>query len=138
MLKAEWFNCFLLLIGIRRTVSSTIWEDVIEPYTWAMYYCKSSKLVYYGQYKYGDENGSEPIIALVRYKVMDLESNTIEDNSSDDSEVVLLNTKDFERIELTYERQYYKNSPSGGRTDDSKSIDQSESVPSAQQSKDDA
>lgn len=103
-----------------------------------MYYCKSSKLVYYGQYKYGDENGSEPIIALVRYKVMDLESNTIEDNSSDDSEVVLLNTKDFERIELTYERQYYKNSPSGGRTDDSKSIDQSESVPSAQQSKDDA
>lgn len=136
--KTEKVNRFLLLIGIRRTVSPTIWEDVIEPYTWVMYYCKSRELVYYGQFKYGDENGSEPIIALVRYKVMDLDGNTIEDNSSDDSEVVLLNTKDFERIELTYERQYYKNNPPGGGADESKPIDQSDSAPSAEQPKDNA
>lgn len=101
--KSEKINDLLLKIGVDRTVNDNIWRDVIKKYTWVLYYCKSTKLVYYGQYKYGEEFGSEPIIALIRYQVMDLDGNIIEDNSDDYNQVVLLNTRDFERIELTYE-----------------------------------
>lgn len=103
LFKSEKVNDFLLKIGIDRTVNESIWRDVIKKYTWVLYYCKSTKLAYYGQYKYGEEFGSEPIIALIRYQVMDLDGNIIEDNSNDYNQVVLLNTKDFERIELVYE-----------------------------------
>lgn len=108
IVQSECFNDILLKAGIRRTTNQDIWADVIKPFTWVMYYCKDGAKVYYGQFKYGDESGSEPVIALVRYQVISMDGEVIEDNSSDPNQVVLLNTKSFERIELTYEEQEKK------------------------------
>ena len=98
----EKFNKLLLLAGIKRTTNSNIWEDVVKPNCWLMVYLNSRDLVYFGQYKYGEEFTSKPLLVLEHYQVMDLDGN-IKSNCSNSSEVAIIDTKDIERIEIVYQ-----------------------------------
>lgn len=96
------FNYLLLKLGIKRTANSNIWDDVIKPNCWLMVYLSSRELVYFGQFKYGEEFIKKPLIALEHYQIMDLNGNIKADYSNNTSEIAVIDTKDIERIEITY------------------------------------
>ena len=98
----EKFNEFLLRVGIKRTTNSNIWEDVIKPNCWLMVYLNSRELVYFGQYKYGEEFEKKPLLVLEHYQVKDLDGK-IKTDCSNSSEVAIIDTKDIERIEIVYQ-----------------------------------
>lgn len=100
--KSRRFNRLLLKIGIQRTVNQNIWDDVLRSNCWLMVYSKDGNRVYYGQYRYGEESKSEPIIALMHYQIMDMDGDILCDYSNDDNELILINLNGFERIEITY------------------------------------
>ena len=104
--RTKWLNKLLLHIGIKRTTNPNIWNDVIETNVWVRVYLKSNpELTYLGQYLYGEEFEREPIIVLVNYQLIDTSGNIIIDYSQSPNEKIMLNTRDFERIELTYENR---------------------------------
>ena len=57
---------------------------------------------YLGQYRYGESFKSEPIIVLATYQKLDKDADIVIDNSQNMNEMIMLNTKDFDRIEITY------------------------------------
>lgn len=58
---------------------------------------------YLGQYRYGEPFKSEPIIVLATYQKLDHDTDIVIDNSQNPNELIMLNTKDFDRIEITYQ-----------------------------------
>ncbi|MBC5745859.1 hypothetical protein FMM74_020475 [Lachnospiraceae bacterium MD308] len=58
---------------------------------------------YLGQYRYGEPFKSEPIIVLATYQKLDKDTDVVIDNSQNPNELIMLNTKDFDRIEITYQ-----------------------------------
>lgn len=57
---------------------------------------------YLGQYRYGEPFQREPIIALATWQKLNADTDVIIDNSQNPNELIMLNTKDFDRIEITY------------------------------------
>lgn len=57
---------------------------------------------YLGQYRYGEPFKSEPIIVLATYQKLDKDNNVVIDNSKDINRTIMINTKDFEKIEFIY------------------------------------
>lgn len=106
----RWFNMFLDKLHIGRTTNFNIWDDVIKPYTWVRVFMKDGSS-YMGQYKYGEPFKSEPIIVLSTYQKLDKDTDIVIDNSQKNDELIMINTKDFDRIEITYSKQpenYFK------------------------------
>ncbi len=101
ILSHRYFNLLLHKLHVGRTTNENIWDDVIKPYTWLRVYMKDGTS-YLGQYRYGESFKSEPIIVLFTYQKLDIDGNIILDNSEDSSRVIILNTKDFEKIEVIY------------------------------------
>lgn len=95
------FNLLLHKLHIGRTTNTNIWDDVIKPYTWVRVFMKDGSS-YLGQYRYGEPFKSEPIIILATYQKLDKDTDIIIDNSQNMNELIMLNTKDFDRIEITY------------------------------------
>lgn len=95
------FNMLLHKLHIGRTTNANIWDDVIKPYTWVRVFMKDGSS-YLGQYRYGEPFKSEPIIVLATYQKLDKDTDIIIDNSQNPNELIMLNTKDFDRIEITY------------------------------------
>lgn len=95
------FNLLLHKLHIGRTTNMNIWDDVIKPYTWIRIFLKDGSS-YLGQYRYGEPFKSEPIIVLATYQKLDKDTDIIIDNSQNMNELIMLNTKDFDRIEITY------------------------------------
>lgn len=95
------FNNILLKLHIYRTTNDDFWMDVFKDNTWVRVFLKDGKS-YLGLYKYGQPNKDEPIIALSMYQKLDEEGHVIIDNSSNPKELIVLNTKDFDRIEIIY------------------------------------
>lgn len=95
------FNNILLKLHIYRTTNDDFWMDVFKDNTWVRVFLKDGKS-YLGLYKYGQPNKDEPIIALSMYQKLDEDAKVIIDNSNNPKEVIVLNTKDFDRIEITY------------------------------------
>lgn len=95
------FNDLLCRLHIYRTANQNIWDDVIEPFTWVRVFMKDGTS-YLGQYKYGEPFKSEPIIVLATYQKLDKDSDVVIDNSGKPDELIMLNTKDFDRIEITH------------------------------------
>jgi len=79
----------------------SIWDDVIKDDTWVLVYLKSCDLAYYGLYTYGENFEREPMVALSCYRVLDRDGNVLND-CTDKEDVVVLNMKDFERVEIRY------------------------------------
>lgn len=95
------FNMLLHKLHIGRTTNENIWDDVIKPYTWVRVFMKDGSS-YLGQYRYGEPFKSEPVIVLATYQKLDKDTDIIIDNSQNPNELIMLNTKDFDRIEITY------------------------------------
>lgn len=57
---------------------------------------------YLGQYRYGEPFKSEPIIVLSTYQKLDKDNDVVLDNSQDMNRTIIINTKDFEKIEVIY------------------------------------
>lgn len=105
----RYFNWLLHKIHIGRTTNKNIWDDVIKPYTWLRIFMKDGTS-YMGQYRYGEPFKSEPIIVLATYQKFDKDTDIVIDNSQNENELIMLNTKDFEKIEITYTTLERKNS----------------------------
>lgn len=124
IISHRWFNKVLHKLHIGRTTNENIWDDVIKPYTWVRVFMKDGSS-YMGQYRYGEPFKSEPIIALATWQKFDEDTDIVIDNTQNSNEIILLNTKDFEKIEITYqdvkrEQWYIKlwKFVSGKRTDE--------------------
>lgn len=98
------FNIFLHKIHIGRTTNNNIWDDVIKPYTWVRVFMKDGTS-YYGQYRYGEPFKSEPIIVLATYQKFDKDTDIVIDHTGDSNEFIMINTKDFDRIEIVYDKK---------------------------------
>ena len=97
----RFFNRFLHFLHIGRTTNENIWDDIIKPNTWVRVFMKDGSS-YLGQYRYGEPFKSEPIIVLSTYQKLDKDTDVVIDNSQNNNELIMINTKDFDRIEITY------------------------------------
>lgn len=95
------FNIVLHKLHIGRTTNTNIWDDVIRPYTWVRVFMNDGTS-YMGQYRYGEPFKSEPVIALATYQKFDKDTDIVVDHSKDFNELIMINTKDFDRIEIIY------------------------------------
>lgn len=57
---------------------------------------------YLGQYRYGEPFKSEPIIVPSTYQKLDKDNDVVIDNSQDLNRIIMINTKDFEKVEIIY------------------------------------
>ncbi len=101
VISHRWFNWMLHKLHIGRTTNDNVWDDVIKPYTWVRVFMNDGSS-YLGQYRYGEPFKSEPIIVLATYQKLDKDTNIVIDNSKNLNELIMLNTRDFDRIEITY------------------------------------
>lgn len=101
----RWFNTLLYKLHVGRTTNLNIWSDVIKPYTWLRIFMKDGSS-YLGQYRYGEPFKSEPIVVLATYQKLDKDTDIVIDHSQDKNDLIMLNTKDFDRIEITYDENY--------------------------------
>lgn len=108
IISHRWFNLLLHRLHIGRTTNENVWDDVIKPYTWIRVFMKDGSS-YLGQYRYGEPFKSEPIIVLATYQKLDNDTDIVIDNSQNMNELIMLNTKDFDRIEITYMSKQGKN-----------------------------
>lgn len=60
---------------------------------------------YFGQYRYGEPFKSEPVIVLATYQKLDEDTDIVIDHSNDSNEFIMINTKDFDRIEIVYDKK---------------------------------
>lgn len=102
ILKSDKVNNFLLKFNIGRTTNKNIWDDIIKNDTWVRVFMKDNTS-YIGYFRYGEENAREPIIVLTRYKRLDQNENILEDRTDSHKDLIVLNTKDFEKIEIIYD-----------------------------------
>lgn len=103
VLKTQAFNRLLLKLKIKRTISDNIWNDVIRPNTWLRVYEKDTKYAYIGVFAYSENFEREPIIVLKRWQKQNFETGKIiMDFSKEQNQLIMLNTKNFEKIEIVY------------------------------------
>lgn len=102
------FNLLLHKLHIGRTTNENIWDDVIKPYTWIRIFMKDGSF-YLGQYRYGEPFQREPIVVLATWQKLDKDTDVVIDNSQNPNELIMLNTKDFEKLEITYTPTQPKN-----------------------------
>jgi len=91
-------NCRMKM-GIMRNPKENIWDDVISPGLYVRVWINDG-YSYYGQIKYSEDYEREPIIVLCYYQMLGPNQEIIFDNTDDDSRMVMLNLKNFERIEM--------------------------------------
>lgn len=101
IVSSRKFNQLLYKLHIDRTTNENIWDDVIRSCTWLRIYQKDGTS-YLGQYRYGEPHKSDPVIVLETYQMIDADDDVVIDNSQDLSRAIVLNTKDFEKIEVIY------------------------------------
>lgn len=108
IISHRWFNLLLHKLHIGRTTNENIWDDAIKPYTWLCIHMKDGSS-YLGQYRYGEPFKSEPIIVLATYQKLNKDNDIVIDNSQDISRTIMINTRDFEKIEIIYTPAQSKN-----------------------------
>lgn len=101
-IQSNRYNKIMLKLKINRTTNEYIWDDIIKPDCWLMIHIKDSNISYLGRCRYMEEFKEEPIISLDYYKIFRGET-VVEDNSSDSNKMAVLNTKNFDRIEVIYQ-----------------------------------
>ena len=101
---AKWFQEILFTVGIHRTPNDRVWDDVLlnGQQCWiCMQSPKNADLQYLGLYQYCEEFEREPIISLSHYQILDMQGNVVDDQSQSGN-IIMLNTKGFEKIEILY------------------------------------
>lgn len=95
------FNDLLHELHIGRTTNDNIWKDAIKPYTWVRIFMEDGSS-YLGQYAKGESFEREPIILLATYQKLDKDGDIVIDHSQDANEFIMVNTKNFDRVEITH------------------------------------
>jgi hypothetical protein len=98
--RTKAFNKFLLKIGICRTVNWDIWIDIINNGCWLRVFSKDTEKNYLGQCRFHESHKSEPIVVLTNYQILNEYAEAICDYSDDETKKIVLNLKDFERVEV--------------------------------------
>ena len=93
-------NKFLLRFGIHRTVKENIWANVIKKGHYIRVFKKDYSKSYCGQCTFYENDTREPIIVLSRYVIYNDNAEVICDYSNDDTASIVLNLKDFERVDV--------------------------------------
>ena len=101
IVHTTWFNDILEKIHLYRTTNENIWDDVIKAGMFLQIYMKDG-ISYLGLYRKSESFEREPFILLSRYQKLDKNDKVVEDYFDDTNKFILLNTKDFERIEIDY------------------------------------
>jgi hypothetical protein len=96
--KAWEFICGKL--GIYRTNNANIWNDLFKREAWVRIYLKDGENTYIGQIFMCEENQREPIIVLGGYQHVKINGKVLADYSDNDKEFIILNLKDFDRIQM--------------------------------------
>lgn len=105
---AEWFHKVLFSLGVQRTPNQNIWDDVIgeRQNCWVCLQSKQKENIkYLGLCSYIEDYEREPIFALKYYQVLNNKGEVVADYSDSDN-VIVLNTKDFERIDIFYDKKF--------------------------------
>lgn len=96
-------NDALYRLGIHRTVGGNIWDDVLMENMWVRVWRNDdSGRSYQGQIEFIEGFEREPILVLSRYQYLDVDGTVLVDYSDDMTFRMMLNTKNFERIEIVY------------------------------------
>lgn len=101
IVHTTWFNDTLEKIHLYRTTNENIWDDVIKTGMFLQIYMNDGTS-YLGMYRKSESFEREPFILLSRYQKLDKNDKVVEDYFDDTNKFILLNTKDFERIEIDY------------------------------------
>lgn len=104
MVVSTRFNTLLAKLYFGRTVNDNIWNDIVDDtrLTWLCIHMKDGT-AYLGQYNHGELFTSEPVIMLVTYQKLNADGEVLTDYSQDKDRAIVLNTKDFDRIEVVYQ-----------------------------------
>lgn len=89
----------LIELKIRRTVNENIWVDIIKDGLYLRVYSKDGEKSYFGYCRLCELHSREPIIVLSRYRILDRGNNILFDGSTDETCEMIINLKDFERID---------------------------------------
>lgn len=100
-LKSNAFRKFVHITHINKNVNTYVWDDVLnEKGTWVRVFLKDGTS-YIGQHIHSECFEREPIIALACYQKLDVEGKAVKSYVDEPNEIVVMNTKDFDRIEIT-------------------------------------
>lgn len=102
------FNSVLSFFHVGRTTNDNIWQDVIKPYTWVRVFMKDGKS-YLDLCKNYEPFEREPIMALHYWQLLNEYGVVKVDYHKKSNEVIVLNLKDFDRVELTYDEGKQEN-----------------------------
>lgn len=87
-------------LKIRRTTNDNIWVDIIKDGTCLRVFSNDGEKSYYGFCDLCELHSREPIVVLSRYRILDNHDNVIFDGTNNKSSRMILNLKDFEKIEV--------------------------------------
>lgn len=87
-------------LKIRRTTNDNIWVDIIKDGTCLRVFSNDGKKSYFGFCDICELHSREPIVVLSRYQILDDHDKTIFDATNNKSSRMILNLKDFEKIEV--------------------------------------
>lgn len=101
IISSRRYNKILRILNISRTTNKNIWDDVYQNGT-ALKIYQSDGTFYAGHLRFCEENQREQLVVLSRYGLFDENNNILMDKTEDSSEEIMLNTKDFKKIEIKH------------------------------------
>lgn len=101
IISSRRYNKILRILNISRTTNKNIWDDVYQNGT-ALKIYQSDGTFYAGHLRFCEENQRAPLVVLSRYGLFDENNNILMDKTEDSSEEIMLNTKDFKKIEIKH------------------------------------
>lgn len=102
ILRSDSYNEILRDLGVGRDTICNIWDNVVKDGTWLRVYTKDPNISYLGQVVKSEPLKENPKIILFKYQVLGKDGQVIDDCSKNEDEQVIINTDDFDRIEITY------------------------------------
>lgn len=99
-MKSKCYERVQHLLKINRTQNHCIWHDIFAKQAWVRVFMPDDHLTYLGQIELLEENQREPILLLGKYQVIGMDGDVIVDYSEKPTEKIILNLKNFEKIEL--------------------------------------
>lgn len=101
IVSSRTYNKLLRRLNISRTTNKNIWDDVYQDGTALKIYQENGSF-YARHLKFCEKNQRELLVVLSRYGLFDKENNILIDKTEDNSEEIMLNTKDFKKIEIKH------------------------------------
>lgn len=99
-LQSKILKKILRKIRIRRPINSNIWLDVVSDGCWLRVFLKDEQKSYLGICILHESHKNEPIVVLTKYQILNEYEEVVCDYSNDNTRKIVLNLKDFERVEV--------------------------------------